>query len=202
MDKLFINFEGEGIVMEKLDLRIQKTYKSLIENFEELLNENEFEKISVTQICDAAMIRRPTFYKHFLDKYDFLTFFIKHKMTIIFDYAFQNLNGKEEGFFILVFEQLLKQSDNILDLIFSIQMKSDIMLEMVSLREFGQNMLRAHVNIGEKNSDSHAILNEYNGQIIMGTTIQSVYWYKNNKEKISMDQMIELYRQTLEKMMG
>lgn len=67
--------------MENLDLRIQKTYKSLIENFEGLLNEKEFEKISVTEICDAAMIRRPTFYQHFLDKYDFLTFFIKFRLS-------------------------------------------------------------------------------------------------------------------------
>src|SRR5699024_11245548 len=80
------------MIMENVDLRIQKYYKSLIENFEGLLNEKEFEKISVTEICDAAMIRRPTFYQHFLDKYDFLTFFIKHKMNLIFDYAFQNIN--------------------------------------------------------------------------------------------------------------
>ncbi|MFZ1689758.1 MAG: TetR family transcriptional regulator, partial [Trichococcus flocculiformis] len=71
--------------MEQLDLRVQKTYKALVEAFERLLLEKEFESISVTEICDAAMIRRPTFYKHFLDKYDFITFFIKHKMNKIFD---------------------------------------------------------------------------------------------------------------------
>ena len=70
--------------MEQLDLRVQKTYKALVEAFERLLLEKEFESISVTEICDAAMIRRPTFYKHFLDKYDFITFFIKHKMNKIF----------------------------------------------------------------------------------------------------------------------
>ena len=75
--------------MEQLDLRVQKTYKALVEAFERLLLEKEFESISVTEICDAAMIRRPTFYKHFLDKYDFITFFIKHKMNKIFDFAIQ-----------------------------------------------------------------------------------------------------------------
>lgn len=89
---MFINYEGDNAIMEKLDLRVHKTYKSLIENFEELLQEKKFEKISVKEICDAAMIRRPTFYKHFLDKYDFLTFFIKYKMDIVFDYAFENIN--------------------------------------------------------------------------------------------------------------
>ena len=185
--------------MEDLDLRVQKTYKSLIETFEVLVHEKEFEKISVTEICNAAMIRRPTFYTHFLDKYDFLTFFIKHKMNIIFDHGFQNLNEEKDNFFILVFEQLLNQSDNFLNLIFSIQMNSDIMLELVSVQEFGQNMLKTYVNEGE-NSNNNAVVHEYNGQIIMGITIQSVYWYKNNEEKISFEEMIKLYKQTLEKL--
>ena len=88
--------------MEQLDLRVQKTYKALVEAFERLLLEKEFESISVTEICDAAMIRRPTFYKHFLDKYDFITFFIKHKMNKIFDFAIQKSNDEGVDFFIIV----------------------------------------------------------------------------------------------------
>ncbi|PJO83213.1 TetR/AcrR family transcriptional regulator, partial [Enterococcus faecium] len=76
--------------MQQLDLRVQKTHKALIEAFENLLHEKEFENISVTEICDAAMVRRPTFYNHFLDKYDFITFFIKHKINEIFDFAIKN----------------------------------------------------------------------------------------------------------------
>jgi len=188
--------------MEKLDLRVQKTYKSLIETFEDLLHEKEFEKISVTEICDAAMIRRPTFYKHFLDKYDFLTFFIKHKMNLIFDNAFQkldSLDGEGYNFFILVFEQLLNQFDNLLDLIFSLQMNSDIIIELEGIQEYGQSILRNHVNTGENNSNI-AMVKEYKGQIIMGITIQSVYWYKNNRNKISHEEIIKLYRETLEKL--
>ncbi|PRY82645.1 MULTISPECIES: transcriptional regulator [Alkalibacterium] len=187
--------------MEDLDLRIQKTYKSLVEAIEILLKEKEFEKISVTEICDLAMIRRPTFYKHFLDKYDFLTFFIKSKMNVIFDYAFQNLNEEESNFFILVFEQLLQQPDNVLHLIFSIQLNSDVMLEMVSVQEYGQNMLKNFVNLEENVSTNHVIKNEYKRQIIMGVTIQSVDWYKNNKEKIHIEEMLKLYEKTLENLM-
>ncbi len=185
--------------MENLDLRVQKTYKSLIETFEALLQEKEFEKISVTEICETAMIRRPTFYQHFLDKYDFLAFYIKHKMNIIFDHAFQNLNEEEDNFFILVFEQLLNQRDNVLDLIFSLQMNADIIIELESVQEYGQSMLRNRVNERENNPNI-AVVNEYKGQIIMGITIQSVYWYKNNQDKISREEIIELYRQTLEKL--
>lgn len=187
-------------IMENLDLRVQKTYKSLISTFEELLHEKEFEKVSVTELCYAAMIRRPTFYKHFLDKYDFLTFFIKNKMNLIFDNAFQKLDSEEDNFFILVFEQLLNQFDNLLNLIFSLQMNSDIMIELESVQEYGQKMLRNHVNTGENNSNIEMV-NKYKGQIIMGITIQSVYWYKNNKDKISHEEIIKLYKETLEKLL-
>lgn len=186
-------------IMENLDLRVQKTYKSLIDAFEDLLHEKEFEKISVTELCDAAMIRRPTFYKHFLDKYEFLTFFIKHRMNLIFDNAFQQLDDEEDDFFILVFEQLLNQFDNLLHLIFRLQMNSDIIIELEGVQEYGKSMLRKYMNTEENNSDI-AMVNEYKGQIIMGITIQSVYWYKNNQDKISREEIIKLYKETLEKL--
>ena len=186
--------------MENLDLRVQKTYKLLIYGFENLLFEKEFEDISVTEICDAAMIRRPTFYKHFLDKYDFLTFFIKHKMNLIFDDAFKKLDKDDENdFFVLVFEQLLDQFDNLLYLIFSLQMRSDIMIELETIQEYGQKILRDYVSSGEDNSDME-IVNEYKGQIIMGITIQSVHWYKNNSDKISKEEITKLYKETLKKL--
>ena len=65
--------------MEKpLDLRIQKTYQSLIGAFLQLLKEKPFETITVHEICDMAMVRRATFYKHFGDKYEFFTFLVRY----------------------------------------------------------------------------------------------------------------------------
>lgn len=72
-------------------------------------------------------------------------------------------------------------------------------VELESVQEYGQRMLRNHVNTGEDNSDI-TMMNEYKGQIIMGITIQSVHWYKNNQDKISREEIIELYKQTLEKL--
>lgn len=189
--------------MKNLDLRVQKTYLSLIDAFEKLLEEKEFENISVTELCDTAMIRRPTFYSHFLDKYEFFAFFIKHKMNLIFDQVFNELdqksNSEEYAFFILVFEQLLKQYDNLLYLIFSLQMNSDIIMELEGIQEYGQRMLKNHVGAGGNNSNM-AMVNEYKGQIIMGVTIQSVYWYKNNQNRMSQEKITELYKETLEKL--
>lgn len=59
------------------DLRIRKTYRSLCTAFLELLETRRFEEITIQQLCDKAEIRRATFYTHFADKYDFLSFFIR-----------------------------------------------------------------------------------------------------------------------------
>ena len=60
-----------------MDLRIQKTYLALTSTFYELLEEKCFEDITVNELCDRAMVRRATFYKHFGDKYEFFTFIIR-----------------------------------------------------------------------------------------------------------------------------
>ena len=60
-----------------MDLRIQKTYMALTSTFFKLLEEKRFEDITVNELCDRAMIRRATFYKHFGDKYEFFTFIIR-----------------------------------------------------------------------------------------------------------------------------
>lgn len=69
----FYHHETNGY---RMDLRIQKTYRALEQAFTKLLSENRYENISVAALCEEAMIRRTTFYKHFRDKDDYLVFFI------------------------------------------------------------------------------------------------------------------------------
>lgn len=56
----------------KEDARVKKTKEKLFRAFQTLLTENQFEEITIQEICSKAEIRRATFYKHFTDKYDFL----------------------------------------------------------------------------------------------------------------------------------
>lgn len=59
-----------------MDLRIQKTYAALTDAFTKLLEEKPYEQISVAELCETAIIRRTTFYKHFADKDEFFAFFV------------------------------------------------------------------------------------------------------------------------------
>lgn len=58
----------------KEDARVIRTKQNLLTAFKELLAEKQFEEISVNEICVRAEVRRATFYKHFVDKYDFLKY--------------------------------------------------------------------------------------------------------------------------------
>lgn len=64
---------------EKTDLRIRKTYKALCDAFVTILEKKRFDDLTVNELCDGATIRRATFYKHFADKHDFFSFFIRQK---------------------------------------------------------------------------------------------------------------------------
>lgn len=62
---------------QKLDLRIERTYRSLHQAMTELLEEKEFSDITVNELCERAMIRRTTFYKHFADKNEYLLAYMR-----------------------------------------------------------------------------------------------------------------------------
>ena len=53
---------------DSLDLRVRRTYKFLWDALMVLMTERDFEAITVTDICEQAMVHRTTFYKHYEDK--------------------------------------------------------------------------------------------------------------------------------------
>src|SRR6187402_2026282 len=57
---------------ELVDPRIRRTRLSLQQALEKLLDEREFEKISVQDIAEAAAVNRATFYDHYPDKFALL----------------------------------------------------------------------------------------------------------------------------------
>jgi AcrR family transcriptional regulator len=57
---------------EILDPRIRRTRLLLQQALEKLLETQEFEKISVQDIADAATVNRATFYDHYADKFALL----------------------------------------------------------------------------------------------------------------------------------
>lgn len=61
---------------EKTDKRVIKTKAKLVSTFMTLIRERDFENLTVNDICEAADVRRATFYKHYSDKYDFFKYIV------------------------------------------------------------------------------------------------------------------------------
>lgn len=56
--------------MKKTDLRVLRSRKMILDAFVSLIAEKDYDKITVQEIADRAMVNRATFYAHFKDKTD------------------------------------------------------------------------------------------------------------------------------------
>ena len=68
-----------------IDTRILRTYELLTEAFYRLADTKSIDTIRISEICDAAMVHRATFYNHFNDKEDFINFVIASSLKKIYD---------------------------------------------------------------------------------------------------------------------
>lgn len=102
---------------EKMDLRIRKTYLSLHNAFSALLEEKRFEELTVNELCERAMIRRTTFYKHFADKFEYFTFYIKEIVATFQDRLAPNVTEGDVNEYLLHMSQelvrFMKQHDKL-----------------------------------------------------------------------------------------
>ena len=78
-----------------MDMRVRRTYKNLLEAFEKLLQKNKYENITISMLCEEAMMRRTTFYKHFDDKDDFFKFYMTQKRSELEEICGVNMKGME-----------------------------------------------------------------------------------------------------------
>lgn len=62
---------------KKTDLRVYKTRRALTAALYDLLCEKSLDDITVTELCDRALVRKATFYKHFGDKNELLAYMIQ-----------------------------------------------------------------------------------------------------------------------------
>jgi AcrR family transcriptional regulator len=99
-----------------LDLRVRRTNKFLWDALMSLMAERDFESISVSDICERAMVHRTTFYKHYEDKQGLLLSGIQDELNLLFEVHDSAVSkplekDKEPDMitrFVTVFEHVLK----------------------------------------------------------------------------------------------
>lgn len=78
------------MVYDKEDLRVIRTRKLLATALFELLETMPYEKISVMDICNKALVHRATFYNHFQSKEDLLEYSIDEIKEELFTASIEN----------------------------------------------------------------------------------------------------------------
>ncbi len=67
----------QKLPIENEDKRIKRSKRDLSNALDELLNENNFDDISIQDIVDKAMVSKNTFYNNFLDKNELLRYLFR-----------------------------------------------------------------------------------------------------------------------------
>lgn len=176
---------------QKLDLRIQKTYMALTKAFIELLEEKRFENISVNELCERAMVRRATFYKHFGDKFEFFTFMVR---MIQDEYNAQNKlsesSGKPQGYYVEVIEHLfdfLVQHEGLVKSVLKSSMLP-VLLDILA-KQIIQDV-QARFRLDEKSGVSLPAPPDIMAQIFTGALLQAAKWWISQESRIPKDKLV------------
>lgn len=164
---------AEGVIY--MDLRIQKTYRSLLAAFTKLLETHRYEDVTVAMLCDEAMIRRTTFYKHFADKSEFFSFFVDSLRIEITKYGERqiaasksddDLEGtvdEEEGLAILrALVDFMLDHERMVDNIFESSMSGMMVLMMADrVAETLRERYRGKYHVGKGDPVTLAVSSEF-----------------------------------------
>ena len=177
---------------QKYDLRVIRTYKSLTEAFLQLMSEKHFEDITINELCERAMIRRTTFYKHFADKYEFFRFFIRQLQTD-FDATstFSSDYEDPQAFYISITRHLmdfLKEHEKFVHMVLGSDLLPtllDILSEQIAFD------ITEKIKIAMKKGINMPASPEIAASFFTGAIIHTIRWWLMGKKQLSEEKLIE-----------
>ena len=180
----------------KEDLRIQKTRRDLRKSILNLLREKPLEKISVTEICDNAMINRMTFYKYYEDKFILLDDAFNEIKDNILKEIPKNKNilslDDASNYYVGIIEIVIKYLDNNKDLLYAIEKNaSEKLIGIITkISEGAINDLLIEINKTKPLKYSIPITASF----IYGGFIYSIQYLIHHKEEMNKAQLNNLIK--------
>ncbi len=172
------------------DLRVRRTRKMLWEAFFELLDQKPFEKISVIEICEQAMVHRTTFYKHFEDKFHLLSYGLQEIKDAIF-LKTPGVDRKDINRFLC---KAIAENTRLFNVLFSVNETNSL---SPVLRHFAatnmEEELRKETAAGEEFTMPIPIIANFYAGAIMGL----FSWWIENDLKIPADELSSYLDQLL-----
>ena len=176
------------IYMEKIDLRIIKTKKSIYDAFISLMSEKTFEEIKVSEICERALINRSTFYSHFDDKFTLFDSLISDmKNSLLGELNKKKITNDTKEYYMDLIRILLDEIDKNKDVYVAslINNRNSIAMDMI------YTTLKEDLKEKTKNYKEGVIPNEFLASFyIGGIYIACMEWIKGGF-KYSKDDIIE-----------
>ncbi|WEV44664.1 TetR/AcrR family transcriptional regulator [Streptococcaceae bacterium ESL0687] len=180
------------ITNKSTDLRIQKTKTAIFQAFEEMLEELDFEKITVTALCKRAQTRPATFYNHFSDKYDCFDQMIAELRFERLDQAAANdLSNSPDEFFKIIFTggfTFLEEHASLVEKVESNSLLTTIM--HTSSKELEDN-IRRKISQDFSNQNTSTLQKEIITQSILGASVQVSRWWFENRQKIDKNEAVD-----------
>ena len=188
--------------MEKpLDLRIQKTHTALINAFLQLLQTKRFENITINELCELAMVRRATFYKHFADKYEFFTFFvqwIQNEFRNRFAHKEQDRNGVSPYIDIIRFAlDFLDENETIVHSV----MKSNafpLLLDLISEQIILD--VKERLQTDQNNGKELLLSPELMAFSYTGALLNILRWWIGHKDQMSKEEIVAQIQKVFDKL--
>jgi len=175
----------------KEDLRVRRTYELLSQALMSLLPEKSFEEITVTDICERAMIHRTTFYKHFKDKYQLLDFCVKGMISCFEKEDDMPRPGRDmkDYYMDLIRRALIYIADNrdlLLTGIFRAGNSSASPMFHRSICHLIETKLIEYEGLGYHHTIPLPVIAEY----YTGALISAAVWWLENDTPVSIDDMV------------
>ncbi|MBP5343300.1 TetR/AcrR family transcriptional regulator C-terminal domain-containing protein [bacterium] len=179
--------------MAKLDRRIEKTRKSILDAFTKLITIKEYSKISIQDIIDEANVGRSTFYMHFETKDDLLG----KLCGDLFEHIFNPKLNEEANCFI----ESTSLKHKIIHILHHIREKKEVVKGILS-SEGSQIFIRffkVHLDTIDLkiNEEIKSIPNSFLRNHISGSFIEMIRYWIKDKFRETPEELAEHYLKLL-----
>ena len=187
---MFVTEQFVQIVhMTAQDRRITKTRKAIYAAFLQLLNQKNFETITVQEIIDLADVGRSTFYSHYESK----ELLLDELCCYLFHHLFERVgNLTIEEYLTHIFSHFKKNQDHVTSLLFS---KNDYFLRQL------QKELEHHVYpmVAKDLQVSYPkIPASYLKHFVVSNFIETLTWWLKKGKSYKEDQVVRFYLDIIE----
>ena len=175
--------------MSTQDRRITKTRKAIYAAFLQLLNQKNFETITVQEIIDLADVGRSTFYSHYESKELLLDELCRYLFHHLFERE-ENINI--EAYLTHIFLHFKKNQDHVTSLLFS---KNDYFLRQLQkeLEHHVYPMVAEDLRVSYPNIPSSFLKH-----FVVTNFIETLTWWLKKGKSYKEDQVVRFYLGVIE----